>query len=59
MCWNSWTSVSARVTGSGGQDVARAPNADGLVAVIRSVSECGVSGTMTATLCRARIPRAA
>ena len=37
------------VTGSGGQDVATAPKAAGLVALIRSVSDCGVSGTMTET----------
>ena len=37
------------VTGSGGQEVATAPNAAGLVALIRSVSDWGVSGTMTET----------
>ena len=46
-CWNSWTRVSAMVTGSGGQDVAIAPKAAGVVALTRSVSDRGVSGTMT------------
>ena len=47
MCWNSWTSVSARVTEDGGRDAAMAPKAAGDVALLWS--ERGASGTMTGT----------
>ena len=47
MCWNSWTSVSAMLTGDGGRDVAMAPKAAGEVALSRS--DRGTSGTMTGT----------